>query len=623
MKSSKSLHKIESAIPIAENNDAAAFVNSEKMGHSSDCNKFKKKTAKKVRYSKKNVNNLSQNVLNQSVIYKNRIKSLEKNNRNLALALQHKRILETEKQNLLVANLKYVNIMNLSRSKVMDVVTSLKNATEYLNEIVVLLNLHAIEDQSELTSNNAIYRDDLRQQLKKLNISPIKEVEEAVSENENSNELFKTCEIADSKGEKTLFEGKASALNKKIIKKKTKTSSKNSKSSPNSSSRQTTSKQKKIPSKTFKPSSSDNSRNTTSNNFQEVDSAPSIASKKQLMLAETSSNHESILNSKLSSNSEKSLQKKSLRKISSKNWVVLNHNKVHESFDAENLILENSNSALQNQLEKEVSCENINKTPDLPKNSDETEDISKTIIDISHMIEHNKQSPSKKIVHLDNRICPLVENISENFSNNTDNFNNQLPFGDVPTVNKSSLISLKNVSIDSLCDPIVNETTESNHSEKALNRSKKKAKLVKKVESSKNAKYRKVSNLKSRNNVQSYCEDDSIEKIKKIGNSRIRKRSTVGKKKCSIPLKKTPLNSNREILDNVKEIKKDTFLVTAEVHCSLDDGASKEKSNSVESVAQDIQPTVVLMDIFKSKVASDYLKENEHLIKEISKNLLK
>ncbi|GIY70832.1 hypothetical protein CEXT_388211 [Caerostris extrusa] len=83
--------------------------------------------------------------------------------------------------------------------------------------------------------------------------------------------------------------------------------------------------------------------------------------------------------------------------------------------------------------------------------------------------------------------------------------------------------------------------------------------------------------------------------------------------------KKTPLNSNREILDNVKEIKKDTFLVTAEVHCSLDDGASKEKSNSVESVAQDIQPTVVLMDIFKSKVAIDYLKENEHLIKEISK----
>ncbi|GIY70831.1 hypothetical protein CEXT_388201 [Caerostris extrusa] len=55
----------------------------------------------------------------------------------------------------------------------------------------------------------------------------------------------------------------------------------------------------------------------------------------------------------------------------------------------------------------------------------------------------------------------------------------KLPFGDVHTVNKSSLISLKNVSIDSLCDPIANDTTESNHSEKALNRSKKRQNLFK------------------------------------------------------------------------------------------------------------------------------------------------
>ncbi|GFV57054.1 shugoshin_C domain-containing protein [Trichonephila clavipes] len=118
--------------------------------------KFRKKIIP-WHYQKRYQESISEISLNLSVtsaLYRRKIRSLQKNNKFLALALQHHRSVITEKDNLMIENGKSIDIINFSRLKLMDMLELMKKAAPCLEETLQMLNLRISDNLSKNTHNN-------------------------------------------------------------------------------------------------------------------------------------------------------------------------------------------------------------------------------------------------------------------------------------------------------------------------------------------------------------------------------------------------------------------------------------------------------------------------------------
>ncbi|GFR26752.1 shugoshin_C domain-containing protein [Trichonephila clavata] len=138
------------------------------------------------------ISEISMNLSVSSALYRRKIRSLQKNNKVLALALQHHRSMMTEKEDLMVENGKSIDIINFSRLKLMDMVEQMKKASACLEETLQMLNLRISDNLSKHTHNNVNYRGNFKGKLQEINIEPIEEVSEKISENTDSSDEQET-----------------------------------------------------------------------------------------------------------------------------------------------------------------------------------------------------------------------------------------------------------------------------------------------------------------------------------------------------------------------------------------------------------------------------------------------
>ncbi|GBN21803.1 hypothetical protein AVEN_116801-1, partial [Araneus ventricosus] len=561
----------------------------------------------------------SQLSLNQTIsaaMYKKRIKSLQRNNKHLALALQQSRYLATDKENLLIDNGKILDIINFSRVKLMDMAINMKQATECLDETLLLLNSSLTASLSKHSPSNLNYRSDFKNKLEEISRnSPIEEV------SENSDSPNKNIQSYAQKGKISRVDGCVSSPNKKCkLTKKGRTAKTHckdlSKSAEESSSATPTTSSKNISVKSSK----------------KCGSALNIKSQNRKKSLPKNSSIESASSSKLTTptSSNRFLQAKtkqeSLHKKRKAVKVILTD--IAEAFltqETENYHSPVKNGPISASHSRNVKC--------FASNSPEDDILIKKYFS-SELTYKQKSSASNSY---DSQF-PVINdagmpNCSRNTSNSSNFSDKNLSSGDIPEMDEESpaLSSVKKE--DFVCDQNsavvkMEQIEESDIIAKHNNGS-----YIKKADSEKDKQSYKSHNSKVTNRVPLYYDEDAIEKVE--GNTvaskdRIRKsitkckaRKTVSHKKKSIPSESTALKSNLIFPDNVSKLGKNSFLVTAEVH-PPPNGIYAQEIKSKMCVSEKMEPCVVLSDIFKSnrgllsEMVGNGLRENGSIQKTIT-----
>ncbi|KAF8764515.1 hypothetical protein HNY73_022581 [Argiope bruennichi] len=516
----------------------------------------------------------SQLSLNQTIataFYKKKIKSLQRNNKHLALALQRSRYLATDKENLLIENGKVLDIINFSRLKLTDMAISMKQATECLDETLLLLNSSIADNLSKHPPNNLllkILRYFVRKQGK---ISRV----DACSSSPN-----KRCKLS----------------------RKARNVKRNSRDVP----------------KFSKESSSAvpyiDSKDSDLKNSKKRSSALNIKPSNQKKSLPKSSNSETPSSSKVPTvNSDLFSQYKNKQEsLDQKRKVV----KVILADIAEAFInreTENYRSPETNEL---ASSETSTDFKHFPQNSP----VDNILIEKCFSTEINSKQKSLNVCSPQLGNNAEVTNHSQKASNSSDFSNKNLSSpSDISENNVNHPAPSSERNEDFVCGR-TGAIVKMQPVEKSGN-----GRCIKSIYSQKGKKSYKPQNTKAINKVQFYFDEDAIEKVdgrKVASKDRIRKsinkskvRKTVSNAKKNIASKSIPLNSSLILPDNISKLGKNSFLVTAEVHSPPKNIHAKEIKSKVRA-AKKMDPCVILTDIFKSnqgllsEMVADGLHEN-------------
>ncbi|XP_055934532.1 uncharacterized protein LOC129963937 isoform X2 [Argiope bruennichi] len=543
----------------------------------------------------------SQLSLNQTIataFYKKKIKSLQRNNKHLALALQRSRYLATDKENLLIENGKVLDIINFSRLKLTDMAISMKQATECLDETLLLLNSSIADNLSKHPPNNLNYRNDFKSKLQELSQnSPIEEMSEY---SDSSSSDVKTC---GQKGKISRVDACSSSPNKRCkLSRKARNVKRNSRDVP----------------KFSKESSSAvpyiDSKDSDLKNSKKRSSALNIKPSNQKKSLPKSSNSETPSSSKVPTvNSDLFSQYKNKQEsLDQKRKVV----KVILADIAEAFInreTENYRSPETNEL---ASSETSTDFKHFPQNSP----VDNILIEKCFSTEINSKQKSLNVCSPQLGNNAEVTNHSQKASNSSDFSNKNLSSpSDISENNVNHPAPSSERNEDFVCGR-TGAIVKMQPVEKSGN-----GRCIKSIYSQKGKKSYKPQNTKAINKVQFYFDEDAIEKVdgrKVASKDRIRKsinkskvRKTVSNAKKNIASKSIPLNSSLILPDNISKLGKNSFLVTAEVHSPPKNIHAKEIKSKVRA-AKKMDPCVILTDIFKSnqgllsEMVADGLHEN-------------
>ncbi|CAL1266044.1 unnamed protein product [Larinioides sclopetarius] len=554
----------------------------------------------------------SQLSLNQTIsaaMYKKKIKSLQRNNKHLALALQRSRYLATEKENLLIDSGKILDIINFSRVKLMDMAINMKQATECLDETLLLLNSSLTDSLSKHSPCNLNYRNDFKNKLQEISRnSPIEEVSESLDSPNVDVQSYAR------KGKISRVDGSVSSPNKKCkLTKKGRPDKRCSKDMP----------------KSAEESSSTTSTTSSKNvnlNTSKCGSALSVKSQNRKKSSQINSNIKSSSSSKVSksTSSKRFFQTKTKQECLDKKRkavkVILTD--IAEAFLTQET--ENYHSPVKN----EPTSPNRNFKYFTP-NSPEDDILIKKYFS-SELSYQPKNSASNSF---GSQFATIDDDGIPDCSQSTSNSSN-LSCSDIPEIDEKSPALSSQKKEDFVCGQN-NAIVKIEQVEKSDNITKQNnGSYIKKTYSEKDKKSNKSHSLKVINRVPLYYDEDAIEKVE--GNAvaskdRIRKtinkckaRKTVSHKKKNIPSESTALKSNVIFSDNISKLGKNSFLVTAEVH-SPPNGIYIQEIKSKMCASENMEPCVVLTDIFKSnqsllsEMVGDGLHENECLKKTIIK----
>ncbi|GFS82709.1 shugoshin_C domain-containing protein [Nephila pilipes] len=510
---------------------------------------------------------LSELSLNHSILSarnEEKIKSLQKNNKFLALALQQSRSVITEKENLMVQNGKSMDIINFSKLKIMDLAEQIKNFSACLEETLSLLNL-GISDGLPTHAHNINYRADFKNKLQEINIEPIEEVTEKISENTNSSNEQET----------SMNKSRLSKKNDSAVKRK----GKHVKTS------------KVFCAKNLDSSSIINSANSNLRNSKKIGSIVQFQKKSISMVKNIrkESNYDLKLSPEISSIDHET---KNVLNTSDKNETCVLLSEICKTFS-------NKKNIDQTVKYDEKINENMQKVSEMDTYSKKTKEAENTFLSTSNFSCHK-----------------LQKNINET-QKCTGNTNYHINSGlcsrfDVPVTENRHEVAVQNENGDLMCDKI-NDKMEANKVEKNFNDCDKFREPF--VGTGNNPKHNDNLSSKCRKRLYFYYDEESIETVKNKKAASIRKKKFAGRKRA--------LQTITEMTDHNNTIneKGKPFVVTAEIHPIPDYICQDNLKKNIDT--SNLQPSVVLTDIFKSRksMISDIIRSSQSendCIKEIT-----
>lgn len=466
------------------------------------------------------LNEFSMNHSVLSALYKQKIKSLQKNNKFLALALQHHRSLITEKDNLIVENGKSMDIINFSRLKLMDMVEQMKKATACLEETLLLLNLGISDNLSRNAQNNVNYRTEFKNKLQEINIDPIEEVTEQISESSNSSEEQET------------------SLNKS-----------------NNSKKNRSLKRKR------------NHVTKTSKAFCARDSNSSL---------ENNSNKGSILNSKPSPKiSNIHCNTKSISNKSSKNEACAVLNEICETSNRKKTdpIVKYNEPMTSNPIKKQwKNIVNLQKASERGTHS-KKKTINKKINEVESLFLSKSNFSCDKLPNSINETQQCTVNTN---SNPCINLNSQLCSNPIIVTDENKPeVSVQNKNAELMCDKI-NDIVDVNKVEKNISNSGNKCREAF-VEIENNMECNEVRNSRCKKRVCFYFDEEAIETVKSKNISKVKNNSAKRKRALQTITEISNCNNKLNIKDN-------TFVVTAEIHPVPDDVCKENSNKKIDTL---------------------------------------